>query len=204
VPDSELMAKEIDSFVITNLIKAQLQREGLSEKLQRRLAQAGENSSAREEHPARLLFCTALYRGADLTELLIRQPLGVIQDEERGIGLGRVRYRYCPATGGQHRHDRAGAGHLLAREFRPARDADHPVMRPSQLAESPSERLRVRRRITGDENKAALAAYGCEDPAGNGQVVRLARKITGSRLDRSGPVSGVRCGGRHRYAALPK
>jgi hypothetical protein len=48
VPDSELMAKEIDAFVITNLIKAQLQRERLSEKLQRRLVQPGENSSARE------------------------------------------------------------------------------------------------------------------------------------------------------------
>ena len=136
VPDRELMAKEIDAFVVANLIKAQPQRERLSEKLQRRLLQPGEKASARKQHPGRVLSCAALYRGADLTELLIGQPLGFVEDEERGIRLGRVRYCYCPAACGQRRHDRAGAGHLLACEFRPARDADHPVTRPCQLAES--------------------------------------------------------------------
>jgi hypothetical protein len=48
VPDRELMAKEIDAFVVTNLIKAQLQRDRLSKKLERRLVQPGEKSSARK------------------------------------------------------------------------------------------------------------------------------------------------------------
>jgi hypothetical protein len=42
------MAKEIDAFVVSNLIKAQLQRERLSEKLQRRLLQPGEKPWARK------------------------------------------------------------------------------------------------------------------------------------------------------------
>jgi hypothetical protein len=133
VPDRELMAKEINAFAIANLINAQLQRQPLSDKLQRRLLQPGEKSSAREQHPGRLLSCTVLYRGADLTKLLIGEPLGFIEDEERGICLRGVRYGYCPASGGQHRHDGAGAGHILAGEFWPARDGDHPVTRPRQL-----------------------------------------------------------------------
>jgi hypothetical protein len=48
VPDRELMTKEIDAFVVANLIKAQPQREPLSKKLQRRLLQPGEKSSARQ------------------------------------------------------------------------------------------------------------------------------------------------------------
>lgn len=134
VPDRELMAKEIDAFIVANLIKAQPQRERLFEKLQRRLLQPGEKASARKQHPGRVLSYAALNRGPDLTELLIRQPLGFVEDEERGIRLGRARYCYCAATFGQRRYDRAGAGHLLACEVWPARDADHPVTRPSQLA----------------------------------------------------------------------
>ena len=135
VPNRELMAKEIDAFVVANLIKAQLQRDRLSEKLQRRLLHPGEKTPARKEHPGRVLFCAALYRGADLTELPIGEPLGFVKNKERGVCLGRVRYRHHAATCGQHRHDSAGAGHLLACEFRPARDADHPVARPCQLAQ---------------------------------------------------------------------
>jgi hypothetical protein len=48
VPDRELMAKEINAFVVANLIKAQLQRQRLSEKLQGRFLQPGEESSASE------------------------------------------------------------------------------------------------------------------------------------------------------------
>jgi hypothetical protein len=48
VPDRELMAKEIDAFVVANLIKVQPQRDRLSEKLERRLVQPGEKSSARK------------------------------------------------------------------------------------------------------------------------------------------------------------
>jgi hypothetical protein len=48
VPGRELVAKEIDAFVVANLIKAQLQRNRLSEKLQRRLLQPGEKFSARK------------------------------------------------------------------------------------------------------------------------------------------------------------
>jgi hypothetical protein len=46
VPHGELMAKKIDAFVIAYLIKAQLQHERLSEKLQRRLLQPREKCSA--------------------------------------------------------------------------------------------------------------------------------------------------------------
>jgi hypothetical protein len=98
VPGRELMAKEIDALVVANLIKAQLQRERLSEKLQRRLPQPGEKSPARKQHPGRVLFGAALYCRADLTELLISEPLGFVEDEERRIRLGRVRYCYRPAT----------------------------------------------------------------------------------------------------------
>jgi hypothetical protein len=48
VPDRELMAKEINAFALANLIKAQLQRERLSERLQRRLLQPAEKFSARQ------------------------------------------------------------------------------------------------------------------------------------------------------------
>ena len=136
VPKRQLMAKEIDAFVVADLIKVELQRYRLSEQLQRRLLQPGKKSSSRNQHPGRVLSCAALYRGADLTELLIGEPVGFVEDEERGIRLSRVRYRYRPATCGQRRHDRAGAGHLLTCEFRPARNADYPVTRPCQLAES--------------------------------------------------------------------
>ena len=100
VPDRELMAKEIDAFVVSNLIKAQLQRDRLSEKLQRRRLHPGEKNSARKEHPGRVLSCAAPYRGADVTELLIGEPLGFVEDEERGVRLGRVRYCYCPPPAG--------------------------------------------------------------------------------------------------------
>ena len=86
------MAKEIDAFVLANLIEAQLQHEWLSDKLQWRLLKPGEKFSAGQQHPGRALFCAALYRREDLTELLIREPIGFIEDEERGIRLGRVRY----------------------------------------------------------------------------------------------------------------
>jgi hypothetical protein len=48
VPDRELMAKEIDAFVVADLIKVELQRYRLSEQLQRRLPQPGDKSSARK------------------------------------------------------------------------------------------------------------------------------------------------------------
>jgi hypothetical protein len=152
------MAKEIDAFVVANLIKAQPGGERLFDNLQRWRLHPGEKPSAGKEHPRRSFSFVALYRGADLIELLIGEPLGFVEDEERDVRLARVRYCYCPATCGQRCHDRAGAGHLFAREFRPARDADHLVTRSRQLAQSLRQRLRFRRRITGDENKATLAA----------------------------------------------
>jgi hypothetical protein len=48
VPDRELMAEEIDAFVVADLIKVELQRYRLSEQLKRRLLQPGEKSSARK------------------------------------------------------------------------------------------------------------------------------------------------------------
>jgi hypothetical protein len=48
VAERELMAKKIDAFVVSNLIKAQLQRERLSEKLQRRLLQPNEKPWGRK------------------------------------------------------------------------------------------------------------------------------------------------------------
>jgi hypothetical protein len=71
VPDRELMAKEVDAFVVADLVKVELQRCRLSEQLERRLIQSGEKSSASKQHPGRVLSCAALYRGTDLTELLI-------------------------------------------------------------------------------------------------------------------------------------
>ncbi len=158
VPNRQLMAKEINAFVIANLIKAQLGSERLLESLQGWLLHPGGKPSAGKQHPGRSLSFAVLYRGADLIELLIGEPLDFVEDEERGIRLGGVRYCYCPGTRGQSCHDRPSAGHLLACELRPARDADHPVTRSCQFAQSLRERLRVRRRITGNENNPTLAA----------------------------------------------
>jgi hypothetical protein len=46
VSDRKLMAKEINAFVVANLIKAQLQRDRLSEKLQLLFLQPREKSAA--------------------------------------------------------------------------------------------------------------------------------------------------------------
>jgi len=158
VPERELMAKEIDAFVVANLIKAQPGGERLFESLQRWLLHPGEKSSGGKEHPGCSLSFVVPYRGADLIELVVGEPLGFVEDEEQSVRLGGVRYRYRPATCGQRCHDRAGAGHLLGCEFRPARDAYHLVTRPCQLAQSLREKPWVSRRIAGDENKATLAA----------------------------------------------
>ncbi|HEX9534409.1 MAG TPA: hypothetical protein VF924_02975 [Stellaceae bacterium] len=45
VPDRELMAKEINAFVVANLIEAQAGCEGLSERLQRWLLHPGTKPS---------------------------------------------------------------------------------------------------------------------------------------------------------------
>jgi hypothetical protein len=114
VPNRKLMAKEIDAFVVANLIKPQPQRKLLSEKLQRRLLQPDEKLWACQQHPGRLLPSAAPDRGADLPQLLVGKPLGFVEYEERGIRLGRVRYCHRPPACRQLRQNGVGAGHLLA------------------------------------------------------------------------------------------
>jgi hypothetical protein len=110
--------------------------------------------------------------------LLIRQPVGLIEDEERHIPTRR---RTAPSSRRQGRDDRTGAKHTLDREFWSASDPDHPVTR-SRFAESLAEKLWVRRRIAGYGDKPMPVLQRSEDAAGNREVVRFARKIAGSRL----------------------
>src|SRR5215469_6752791 len=55
-------------------------------------------------------------------------------------------------------------------------------MRPRGFAESLAEKLRVRRWIAGYGDKPMPVLQCSEDAAGNREVVRFARKISGRRL----------------------
>ena len=91
VPRCELTAQKIDALVIANLIKPQPGCERLAYRLQRLVLQPGKKLRGRQQHRGRVLPVAPLHGGADLFDLLIGEPVGFVEDEQRRGGLGRVR-----------------------------------------------------------------------------------------------------------------
>jgi hypothetical protein len=112
LPSCELVSKEVDALIVADLIKAQPTRENTAARLQGRFLQAGEKLLAPQQHPGRVLAGAMQKRGADLLQLLIRKPVGLIEDEERRIP---TRCRPCPSSRRQGRDDRTGAEHTFGR-----------------------------------------------------------------------------------------
>ena len=169
VPSLELVAKKVDALVFTDLVQPKSGPEGFFYWLQQGRFQPVRKTSTRQQHCRRALLSPPCDDLAGLRELLVGEPVDLIEDEQRRGRLGRPR-----AT---------GAGQLLDLELTAARNVDHHTASLRDFAESFGEQLRVGRGIAGDKHQVPVLERRGE-AAGKRQVVSLGREI------------GDSCGGR--------
>ena len=98
MPSRELMAKKVDAFVLTNLLKAEPGGEPVLQEPQRRLLQAGKEAKPRQEYCRRTLPAGVLSELEYLSDLLLGELVHVIKDEQRRGWLRRLRYRWRAAA----------------------------------------------------------------------------------------------------------
>src|SRR5258708_20643881 len=82
----ELMAKKVDAFVLTNLLKAEPGGEPVLQESQRRLLQAGKEAKPRQEYCRRTLPAGVLSELEYLSDLLLGELVHVVKDEQRRRG----------------------------------------------------------------------------------------------------------------------
>ncbi len=100
MPSRELMAKKLDAFVLTDLLKAEPGGEPILQEPQRRLLQTGEEARPRQEYCRRTLPVAVLSDLENLSDLLLGELIQVVKDEQRRGWLRRFRY-CCRAAAGR-------------------------------------------------------------------------------------------------------
>jgi hypothetical protein len=99
MPSRELMAKKLDAFVLTDLLKAEVGGEPILQELQRRLLQADKKATPRQEYCCRTLPIALLGKRENLSDLLLGELIHPVKDEQRRGWLRRFRYCCRAATG---------------------------------------------------------------------------------------------------------
>jgi hypothetical protein len=190
----ELIVKERDAFVVTNLLDSKVSGEILLQEVQRRPLQPGEEIGTRQQHSSCARLIAAKYGFMNVFDLSVGEPVQIVEDEQRGGGRRTFQFARHTATPGWPREHPGGVLQFIARQIGPARDADHRMARRRHVAEGPGEDLQVCWRIASHKDEAAIAAQCGDNAAGEILVVDLCRKIVRAGLCPDESVGGKRRG----------
>ena len=147
---SEMMAEKHDVFVGANILEAKVRSQPLLEEAQRRILQPGEEASARQQHCRCADAITEHHGVVNVLDLPVGEPIQVIEDEQRRSGVRGLRIPRCAIARRRTRKHGRGAQQIVRFQLRPAGYADNCMSRCCRLAEGLAERVRARRRISGD------------------------------------------------------